>query len=328
VTRAALDVTVIIVAYRSAAHLPACLEALASAAEGLACETIVVDNASGDGTPDLVRREAPEARVIVNEANRGFAAAVNQAARAARGRHLLLLNPDARPLPGSVSRLAAELDRRPEAAMAGPCLVDPDGTPQPSAWPAPSFLTLAYDALLLHNVLPRSRLRLVTPGGEPLEVECLSGACLLVRRTAFEALGGLDERFFIYYEDTDLAVRARAAGYGRRLVPGAQAVHLLGASSFQDRREFLIRFHESRGRYLAKHHPGLRGAALRALHCGGLALRVGLYAVAGLAGVRGWGTRASDHGAALRHLIATTPLRTPARRGRAPADRSEPGARA
>lgn len=277
------DLTVIVVAYRSAAHLPACLDSLAASADGLAWETIVVDNASGDGTPELVRRHAPEARLIVNESNRGFAAAVNQAARMARGRHLLLLNPDARPLPGCVNRLATELDTRPEVALAGPQLLGPDGALQPSAWPAPGWLTLAYDALLLHNLLPRSRLRLVSaPGREPIDVECLCGACLLVRRTAFEALGGLDERFFIYYEDTDLAVRARAAGHRVRLVPAAQAVHLVGGSSFQDRREFLVRFHESRRRFLAKHHQGPKGAALRILHGAGYAVRATVDRLRGL----------------------------------------------
>jgi GT2 family glycosyltransferase len=277
------DLTVVIVAYRSAAHLPACLESAAASSDVLTRETIVVDNASRDGTPDLVRAQAPEARLIVNESNRGFAAAVNQAARMARGRHLLLLNPDARPLPGCIVRLASELDTRPEVALAGPQLLGPDGALHPSAWPAPGMLSLAYDALLLHNLMPRSRLRLLSaPGREPVDVECLSGACLLVRRSAFEVLGGLDERFFIYYEDTDLAVRARAAGYRVRLVPAAQAVHLVGGSSFQDRRQFLIRFHESRRRFLAKHHRGLKGVALQVLHGLGFAVRATVDRLRGL----------------------------------------------
>jgi GT2 family glycosyltransferase len=277
------DLTVVVVAYRSANHLPACLEALAEAAGGLTRELVVVDNASGDGTPALVTRLAPGARLIVNDANRGFAAAANQGARVAGGRYLLLLNPDARPLPGCVTRLAAELDAHPDVALAGPMLVGPDGGIQPSAWPSPGLLTLAYDALLLHDVLPRSRLRLTAPAGEqPVEVECLSGACLLVRRSAFEALGGLDERFFMYYEDTDLGLRATAAGHRLRLVPAARAVHLVGGSSFQDRREFLLRFHESRRRFLIKHHRGLEGAALRAIHWGGYAVWIAAYRLRGL----------------------------------------------
>jgi GT2 family glycosyltransferase len=280
---AAPDVTVIVVAFRSAAHLPEALAALPAATAGLTVELAIVDNASGDGTPELVRRTAPAARLVENDTNRGFAAAVNQAAREARGRFLLLLNPDARPAPGCVTALARELDADSGVAMAGPQLLAPDGSEQPSAWPAPGFRTLAYEALLLHNLMPRSRLRSVTAAGpEPLDVECLSGACLLVRRTVFEALGGLDERFFIYYEDTDLAVRARAAGHAVRFVPAARAVHLLGGSAFQDRGEFLIRFHESRRRFLAKHHPGARGMALRVLHWLGFAVRAGVDRVRGL----------------------------------------------
>jgi N-acetylglucosaminyl-diphospho-decaprenol L-rhamnosyltransferase len=272
------DLTVVVVTYRSAAHIAGCLESLPAAAEGLDVELVVVDNASGDGTPDLVRAAAPAARLILNEANRGFAAAVNQAVRLARGRYLLLLNPDARPEPGSVARLARELDAHPDVALAGPQLLHPDGSPQPSAWPAPGLRTLAYDALLLHNLMPRSRLCFVAAEGEePVDVECLSGACLLVRRAAFEALGGLDERFFIYYEDTDLGVRARAGGHRVRLVPAARAVHLVGGSSFQDRREFLRRFHESRGLFLAKHHRGPKGGALRVLDRLGFAVQVLLY---------------------------------------------------
>ena len=268
------EITAIVVAYRSAAHLGDGLRALEAGCRGRAWELIVVDNASGDGTPALVRSAAPMARVIVNETNVGFAAAVNQAARTAGGRYLLLVNPDARPQRGCIARLAGELDAHPDVALAGPQLVAADGTPQPSAWPAPGLLTLAYDALLLHNVMPRSRLRMVGARSDmAIDVECLSGACLLVRRAAFEALGGLDERFFIYYEDTDLGLRARAAGHRVRLVPAARAVHLLGGSSFQDRREFRLRFHESRRRFLAKHHRGAKGAALRALHWAGFAVR-------------------------------------------------------
>jgi GT2 family glycosyltransferase len=291
------------VAFRSAAHLGGCFDALFRAAAGLALELVVVDNASGDGTPALVERAAPGARLIVNEINRGFAAAVNQAGRAAAGRHLLLLNPDARPEPDCIRRLLAELEATPGAALVAPQLVYEDGAVQPSAWPAPGLLALGYDALLLHNLWPRSRLRQVSaPGSGAVDVDCLSGACLLVRRQVFEALGGLDERFFIYYEDTDLGLRARRAGYRLRLVSAARAVHLVGGSAFQDRREFLFHFYRSRRLFLEKHHRGVRGGALRAAHWGGLALRAGLYAAIGLAsGPRR--AQARDHAAVLWRLL-------------------------
>jgi len=298
------DVTAVVVAYRSRGDLPACLEALGPAAEGLELETVVVDNASGDGTADLVRERFPRVSLIENTANRGFAAAVNQGARVARGRHLLLLNPDARPAPACVRTLVAALDARPEAGLAGPQLVNPDGSPQTSAWLAPSLQTLGFEALFLYNLFPRSRLHGLRAGGpEPAEVETASGACLLVGRPLFEELGGLDERFFLYFEDADLCVRARAVGREVLLVPAATAVHALGGSAFQDRRGFLLRFHESRQRFLRKHHAGLHGSLLRAVHVAGVVLRVPAYA---LASVLGGGAqlreRASHHAAVLRHL--------------------------
>jgi GT2 family glycosyltransferase len=298
------DVSVLIVAYRSREHLPGCLASLGPAAAGLELETVIVDNASGDGSPEMLRERFPEARLVENPVNRGFAAAVNQAARLASGRRLLLLNPDARPVAGCVRALAEALDARPSAGLAGPQLLHPDGSPQASAWLAPGLATLAFEAAFLHNLFPRNRLHgLSARGHEPMAVPALSGACLLVDRGLFDALGGLDERFFLYYEDTDLCVRARAARREALLVPAARAVHAIGGSAFRDRRDFLLRFHESRRRYIRKHHPGPRGAIMGAIHLAGLALRVPAYALGSLLGggapLR---ERASHHAAVLRRL--------------------------
>lgn len=302
----ALAVSVVVVAYRSRAHLPACLASLQAAAEGLPLELVVVDNASGDGTPDLVRQAFPWARVLENETNRGFAAAANQGARGARGRHVLFLNPDAVPSAGSLAVLVRALDADPSVGLVGPQLLNPDRSPQPSAWIAPGFRSLAFDALLLANLFPRSRMSFLTvEGTEPREVSCLSGACLLARRECFESLAGFDERFFLYHEDFDLCLRARAAGYHVQLVPEARVVHSVGGSSFQDRRGFFLRFHESRGLLIRKHHPGLEGRLLAALHEGGVALRAAAYAVTGwLSGREDLRERAGHHAAALRRLLA------------------------
>lgn len=298
------DVSVLVVAYRSRAHLPACLSSLGFGAGGLTLQTIVVDNASGDGSVERLREEHPDALLLENRVNRGFAAAVNQAAAVARGRRLLLLNPDARLLPRCLEILASALDARPRAVLAGPQLLNEDGTLQVSAWPAPGLRSLGFEALFLHNLFPGSRWNGVhASGDEPEAVETLSGACLLVDREFFASLGGLDEGFFLYYEDTDLCVRARAAGREALLVPGARAAHVLGGSAFQDRQDFLIRFHESRRRFLEKHHHGLRGALLRGIHAAGLRMRVPIYALASVL----WGgpelrERAVQHAAVVRHL--------------------------
>jgi GT2 family glycosyltransferase len=301
------DVSVLVVSYRSREDLPACLGSLGAAAGGLDLETVVVDNASRDGSVEMLREGFPEARLIVNDANRGFAAAVNQAAAVARGRHLLLLNPDASPAPGCVAALVEALASRPRAGLAGAQLVNPDGTPQTSAWLAPSLATLAFEALFLYNLFPGSRLHGLRPAGpEPAVVDTLSGACLLVDRELYSALGGLDEGFFLYFEDTDLCLRARSAGRAALLCPSARALHRVGGSAFQDRRDFFLRFHESRRRFLRKQHPGLGGSLMRGAHLAGLALRVPVYAIASvLGGGAALRERAGHNAAALRHLRGT-----------------------
>jgi GT2 family glycosyltransferase len=273
------DLSVIVVAYRSREHLPACLAALPAAVEGLRFETILVDNASEDGTGDWLRDHHPEVHQIRNDANRGFAAAVNQGAREARGEALLLLNPDAVPHPGSVARLWDVY--RAGAAVAGPQLLDPGGSPQPSAWDAPGLGAVLYDALLLRGIWPSGGHRALPAAAPAVAVDCLSGACLLVGRAVFAGLGGLDEAFFLYHEDFDFCLRARGAGHRVEAVPAARVTHHVGGSAFRDRASFLHRYHESRVRLLRKHHPGRAGGLLAALHLGGLGVRRVVYALAG-----------------------------------------------
>ncbi len=256
------DVSAVVVSYRSAAFLPACLAGLREAAPGRSLETILVDNASPDGAPELVKRIAPRVRLVENPVNRGFAAAANQGAREAGGRFLLFLNPDARPAAGALEVLLQALVARPQAGLAAPRLVFPDGSPQLSAWPEPGLLALAVEALLQRPLAPLRGLgRGAGTGRGPVVVPCLSGACLLVERELFQAVGGFDERFFLYHEDWDLCLRARSAGRLCLLVPSVTAVHALGASAFQDRAAFWRLFHQSRDVFIRKHVPGLRGRA-------------------------------------------------------------------
>ena len=258
-----MPLAVVVVTHRSAAHIAACLEALPAAAHGVPYDLVVVDNGSDDGTAAWLAARIPAERLILNRENRGFAAAVHQAAARVLGADLLLLNPDAVPEPGAIAALADALGRGPDVGIAGARLLHPDGSPQASAWPEPNAATLAFEALLLYNLFPRSPLHTLEPAGaDPEDVPSLSGACLLVRADCWQRMGGLDERFFLYFEDLDLCVRARRSGYRLRLVPRARVRHHLGGSAFQDRRAFRRRFRESRRAFLRKHHPGLRGRGL------------------------------------------------------------------
>jgi N-acetylglucosaminyl-diphospho-decaprenol L-rhamnosyltransferase len=270
-------VSVIVVTHQSAAHLSACMAGLEAAAGGLVLERIVIDNASTDGTAELVAAQWPGVRLLRRSENLGFARAVNEAAREASAPLLLLLNPDARMRPSSLGLLVVALRGDPTAALAGPRLVGPGGVPQATAWRDLGVAAVIFEALMLDVPFGGNPLHFLpdTSEGRPRPVPCLSGASLLVRRSAFAELGGFDERFFLYHEDFDLCRRARSAGHAVLLAPEAVVEHELGGSAFRDRRLFLAWFHTSRRALLLKQHPGWRGRAIAAIHRAGIALRAG-----------------------------------------------------
>jgi N-acetylglucosaminyl-diphospho-decaprenol L-rhamnosyltransferase len=226
---------------------------------------------------------------------------VHQAA-ALTSHDLLLLNPDAVLQPGALARLWRELRSDDRIGAAGAQLLDADGSTQPCAWLLPNAGALAFDAMLLHNLWPRARWHHWEAAGLASEdVPALSGASLLIRRSCWEQLGGFDPRFFLYYEDIDFGARAAAAGFRLRLVPEARARHAQGGSAFQDRRRFVLAFHESRRRYLRKHHPGAYGNLLVGIDAFGLAVRATVHALRGrLARRPEFTASAADHRAALR----------------------------
>lgn len=187
-------------------------------------EVIVADNGSRDGTLAMVASDFPAVRALDFGANLGFGAANNRAAAVARGDRLLLLNSDAWPLPGTLSRLSAALSADPRLGLVGPRLTYADGRPQFHWVPATGVFGEA--AQKLRNRFEGSDWvhRLRWPGGWH------TAACALVRREAFDAVRGFDERFFLYFEDVDLCVRLRRAGWRLSSVDEAVAVHVKGGS--------------------------------------------------------------------------------------------------
>jgi len=236
---AAIDVSVLVVNHNGGPLLARCVASLPAAMEGLAFEAIVVDNASGDDSLDRLARlpAAPWLKVIRRADNVGFAAATNQAAEAASGEFLLLLNPDTECRPGSIRRLALYLRgqdpgaRSPIAAV-GPRLVNADGSAQRSAWRGyPGLRSALVDAFYLWKwpALPVVRgLETRLPEGdvgEPLDVDHLLGACILIPRRVWSQVGPLDEGYFLFLEETDWCRRAREAGCRIVLLPGAEVLH-------------------------------------------------------------------------------------------------------
>lgn len=233
------------------------LESLASVHGEADFETIVVDNASTDGSADMVAQEFPGVRLVRNRENLGFAKANNQAAEGARGRTLLFLNNDTIVRRGALRRLLAYLDDHPEAAAVGPMLVGSDGRPQRSCRNLPTFDALLHRVWLLRWVGPfrRAYRQYRWSGFHPESTGPalqIAGAALAVRREALDAVGRWDEQFEFGLEDTDLCVRL--ARRGRLIyVHDAEVVHL-GRISSRANRRFVYRGYEcGYARYLGKH---------------------------------------------------------------------------
>jgi GT2 family glycosyltransferase len=279
-----VDLSVVIVSWRTRELLGACLCSLRAAlGERLAAgaaEVIVVDNASGDGSVEMVRDRFPEVRLIANPENRGYAAGNNQGIAAARGRNVMLLNPDTEVPSGAVERLEACLAERARAGGAAPMLVHPDGRPQASLRGFPTPLALLGAVTGLARLAPAgSPLAAYQPRAlpaSPAVVDQPMASCLLLRGAALRAVGGFDEEFPIFFNDVDLCWRLRQAGWEIWFVPEVRVVHHGGASTRQVRLAMLGESHRGLHRYYQKHYRGrlaapLYGLIVAAIYAGAVA---------------------------------------------------------
>jgi N-acetylglucosaminyl-diphospho-decaprenol L-rhamnosyltransferase len=224
-------IAVVVPSFESASQLPRCLDSLRPLADA-GHRVVVVDNASSDDSARVVRERYPWATLRTLERNLGFAAACNRGAMEAPGADVLFLNADAWLDGGGAETLAAALSRRPDLGAVGPRLAEPGGGRQFTWEPTPSLIGEGLRRSLL-NPLER---RAVAHGPARAvaavlgDAGFLTAACLLVRRAAFDEVGGFDERYFLYFEDADLGVRLRRAGWRLDVEPRARAWHLRGAS--------------------------------------------------------------------------------------------------
>jgi N-acetylglucosaminyl-diphospho-decaprenol L-rhamnosyltransferase len=250
-----LLLSIVIVSHNARELLAACLASLDEHLRGVEHEVCVVDNASTDGSADLVREQFPRVRLLVEPRNRGFAAAVNAAMEATSGRYVCWLNPDARLLGGGMSEVLEYLEAHERVGIAGPQLVNADGSVQHSFRSFPSYATALFNRnSLLTRLFPRNRFTrryLLTDldRNAVQETDWVSGACLIHRR----ALGTLDDRFFLYMEDIDFCLRARAAGWGIVYHPALRVLHHIGGSSRRVPVRRVVALHRSIWRYYAKH---------------------------------------------------------------------------
>jgi N-acetylglucosaminyl-diphospho-decaprenol L-rhamnosyltransferase len=251
------DLSIIIVSYNARADLERCVASLHTPRPSTPHEIIVVDNHSADGSSAAVGRW-PDVKVIEQRSNLGFAKASNIGIRASAGRLLLLLNSDTIVPEGAVDGLVAELLRHPEAAVIGPRLVDGGGRAELSFGPMPGPINELRQKVLFRGqaaALPVISTFVERATRRRQQPAWVSGACLLVRRADAEAVGLLDERFFMYEEDVDFCASIRARGRQILFTPDVEIVHLRGRSVAHDPASTRRAYHASHLAFYEKHRP-------------------------------------------------------------------------
>jgi GT2 family glycosyltransferase len=231
-----MDLSILIVNWKSAAFLRECLRSIYATAGSVRFEVIVVDNASFDGSEQMVRREFPGVTFIQSKENLGFAGANNAAFACSIGRNVLFLNPDTELRGNALEVMCATLDSVPDAGIVGCKLLNSDLSVQTSCIQAfPSILGEVLDFEFLRALFPNSPLwgmqALGAPGNQPAVVEVISGACLMIRRAVFEQVGQFSVGYFMYAEDTDLCYKVAQSGWRNYFVGGATVIHHGGRSS-------------------------------------------------------------------------------------------------
>jgi GT2 family glycosyltransferase len=256
---------VAIVNFNARNYLRACLASIRPEAPP---QIVVVDNGSTDGSIELVQSEFPGVELDVDASNGGYGAAANRAMARARSDYVLLLNSDTELDPGVLRALAEYLGAHARAAVVGPRVLNPDRSLQASCFPFPSPLTAFLSETDLGygiRFVPLLRRRYLRswPHDSARVVPWVRGAALAIRRSAFEALGGFDERFYMYFEETDLCYRAAAAGWEVHFTPAATLVHHGGVSTRQYGAAMLAHYYDSLFLFFRRHYPERRLRQLR-----------------------------------------------------------------
>lgn len=252
------EVSVCIVTWNVAADLRACLQSLRVQQGSPSTEVIVVDNASADNTVQMLRDEFPEVTALRNTENLGFAAATNQALARARGRYLMMLNPDTVLPADALSRMVQVADDNPRAGIVAPRLVYPDGSLQYSCRRFPTITAAIFRNTILGALFPGARaaadyVMADWDHASAREVDWASGAAIAIRRELYQRIGPLDEGFRWGSEDVDYCLRAHQAGWGVLYTPEPVIVHTVGRSSDQAVVRSIITAHHSMYRLYAKH---------------------------------------------------------------------------
>ena len=248
-------ISIVIVSWNTARFLENCLASILTDLPTSPVEIWVVDNASSDDSPRMVREKFPQVHLIENRENVGFACANNQAIQRCTGKYILLLNPDTLVASGALQALTDFLDEHPETGAAGGRILNPDGSLQISSHPRPTLSRELWRLFHLDRFLPYAeypKKKWETDQGK--EVDVLIGACLLLRKDILDQVGFLDEDYFMYSEEVDLCYRIQSAGWQLFWVPQADVVHFGGQSTQQVPTEMFLNLYHSKIKYFRKHY--------------------------------------------------------------------------
>ncbi len=252
-----LELSIIVVTYNSRRHVRDCLESLQRTATGIHHEVVVVDNASQDGTQDIIRNEFPKVRLIANAENQGFARSNNQGISQSQGRYILLLNPDTVVLPKALAILIKEMNQSPETGLLGCRLLNADRSLQQSFGYNVSFWNEAVRKIFFNlwenHRFPPVGWVLRSLHSSTREVAWVKGACMLSRRQALLDAKLMDEAFFLYLEDADLCRRIRQLGWQVRYTPKAEVIHFGGGSVRSNPERSALEYRRSQLHYFKKH---------------------------------------------------------------------------
>ncbi|MEW6356982.1 MAG: glycosyltransferase family 2 protein [Planctomycetota bacterium] len=264
---AKVDVSFIVVSWNACDLTQVCLRSIFDNVHGVGFEVVLVDNASIDGTAEAVRREFPDVRIIVNQEHQGYGAASNRAFGEARGRYLAVVNNDVKLTPNAIETIVKFMESEPDVGTAGPQLLNEDGSRQNSIAAFPSLATELLNKTLLRVVFPERYPSKYFAHDRPIDVDSIIGACMVLRADAVRQVGGFDEDYYFFVEETDLCFRLWRKGWRVCNVPSAKAYHYKGASA--ERRPGAaarIEYCRSLYKFFEKNRRPVEGRALRGVY--------------------------------------------------------------
>ena len=280
-----LELSIIIVNWNTRDLLAGCLQSVYDTLHGSDFEVFVVDNASTDDSAAMVRERFPAVRLIKNQNNIGFAGANNQAIQKSRGRYVLLLNPDTEVKSRALEMLRSFMEDHPQIGAAGARLLNPDGTLQPSCYPAPTLSRELWRLFHLDALWPYARYDMGDWDLDtPREVDMVKGACVMLRREAMDEVGLLDGDYFMYSEEMDLCYRLRKHDWKVYWAPQAVVTHYGGQSTQQVAGEMFLRLYQSKILYFRKHYGSQAARAYKLILLAAATVRLMVSPLAWLEG--------------------------------------------